>query len=356
MSVAFSPNGKTILTGSADETARLWSVEGKLLQIFRFNNTIDSVAFSPNNKTILIENKLWNIKFDFIKSTSIASLKLTSNEIVTMAKVGVKVRYDNEQKLHKIQATDLPNKLIDAVELDMSGLYLDELPSWLGKFKNLRYLNLSNNQLTLEYLGVLRELKKLENLNLSHNPIFEQFTTTYSKELFENLKNLRELNLKNTKMIDFDRNLFKYLGNLVIFNISNNAISNLTISMADPFDLNTSSLNKLEKLYANNNAIKTIDLSRLSNLKELNLSHNNMIKLDLDNITNNIQRIDISYNNLKTINFNEDKGYLEILKLSNNRYLEIPPKMGKLFVLQNLKILEVDSSVNVPNSLKIKLK
>jgi WD40 repeat protein len=52
--VAFSPDGKTILTGSWDRTARLWDLNGNVLRVFTGNESyISSVAFSPDGKSIL---------------------------------------------------------------------------------------------------------------------------------------------------------------------------------------------------------------------------------------------------------------------------------------------------------------
>ena len=53
--VAFSLNGKTIITGSKDKTARLWNAHtGDLLHTLQGHTSwITSVAFSPNSKTVI---------------------------------------------------------------------------------------------------------------------------------------------------------------------------------------------------------------------------------------------------------------------------------------------------------------
>jgi WD40 repeat protein len=53
--VAFSPDGKTILTGSVDGKARLWDVSmGRPIgQPLTHQDAVWAVAFSPDGKTIL---------------------------------------------------------------------------------------------------------------------------------------------------------------------------------------------------------------------------------------------------------------------------------------------------------------
>jgi WD40 repeat protein len=57
-SMAFSSDGKTVLTGSYDNTARLWNLQGNTVQEFRWHNGwVYDVAFSPDGKTILTGSK-----------------------------------------------------------------------------------------------------------------------------------------------------------------------------------------------------------------------------------------------------------------------------------------------------------
>ncbi|MDZ8070829.1 MAG: hypothetical protein RMY64_35325 [Nostoc sp. DedQUE08] len=68
LSVSFSPDGKTIATASLNGTARLWNLQGQLLQEFKgHQDWVYSVSFSPDGKTIATASlngtaRLWNLQ------------------------------------------------------------------------------------------------------------------------------------------------------------------------------------------------------------------------------------------------------------------------------------------------------
>jgi WD40 repeat protein len=65
-SAAFSPDGHTVVTGSLDNTARLWEVStGNEIATFRHESPVASANFSPDGRTVVTAGsrtvRLWEV-------------------------------------------------------------------------------------------------------------------------------------------------------------------------------------------------------------------------------------------------------------------------------------------------------
>ncbi|NRB52164.1 MAG: caspase family protein [Saprospiraceae bacterium] len=95
--IAFSPDGSNLLTGSSDDQAKLWNLDGKLIQSFAGKvAAINSTAFTPDGEKILMGTwfdgaSLWNLrdrKFTYFKpirpnTSDLVAISPDGNNILT---------------------------------------------------------------------------------------------------------------------------------------------------------------------------------------------------------------------------------------------------------------------------------
>ena len=172
------------------------------------------------------------------------------------------------------------DNLINLTEIKLSG-------NPLNRNSKYNFKRINSNTFT--------GLNKLEILYLNDNQI-----KVIDERLFENLSNLKELDLFRNKLKRIDSNTFKRITKLekltlganqieVIDERSFESLTNLKElilygNQPKRIDSNTfKGLTKLEQLYLNSNQIEIIDersFESLTNLRYLSLSYNKLIEID----------------------------------------------------------------------------
>lgn len=160
------------------------------------------------------------------------------------------------------------------VELDLSNMELCEIDNLSGNFPNMTKLNLERN-----FLRSLRGIENLESLvilQLSFNKLDASSSTKTSNlgQYFDKLVNLEVLLLDNNHIASIAALQLHKLKRLKFLNLSNNDIQRV-----DGFD----NLSYLEKLFLDKNKIRSIydnAFAGCPNIRELRIEENMLRSLD----------------------------------------------------------------------------
>lgn len=234
-----------------------------IISIISFSAIIYATSTISNPITIAFEDK--NLYDAIKKQLSAKKIKYNGNDV---------------EKNIEVSTNDLEK----IAELDISTSSISNL-SGLENFTNLTSLNSSKNTITVA--NPLKQLTKLENLNMSENPVNPEILTTISE-----LSTLKELNMANTQMSGDELDYFKNLNNLETLILASNNISAIekisTLTGITKLDIsvNTSftdfsqvvSFEKLRELNVSGTAITTFEgIQNLVNLEKLYAADNKQI-------------------------------------------------------------------------------
>jgi internalin A len=247
-------------------------------------------------------------------------------------------------------------------KLNLSGMYLSELPLEIGQLINLKSLCLSNNKLKtlpesiskltkLTYLGVrcnqlsilpesVSQLTNLKSLHLSNNKFKDL------PESIGQLSKLTSLDLSNNKINFLPKSIIQ-LTSLTLLDLSSNQLNSLPESSWKSTKLSAllkliGQLSKLTSFDLSNNKLNTLPeiIGQLNKLTFLNLRNNQLSALPetIGQLTS-IASIDISNNELNALP--ESIGQLTkliSLDLSNNKLNSLPESIINLTDLTSINL------------------
>ena len=289
---------------------------------------------------------------------------------------------DSSLYMYKSNITKLPegifrfNKLSGITELSLWNNFVSELPGGLFNNSGLLHLTklfLSYNKITELKPDQFNSLQNLKFLDLSRNQLHSMETNA-----FAGLLNLETLNIRNNKITDLKDNQFVSLPRLKVLYLSNNKIQNMEPTVFKGLlnlkllELNGNKitylklnqfmfLQKLRSVFLKNNEIRNVVpgvfTKQNSLLKSINLDFNHITALpdDLFNSLTHLHHIYLRDNNLCMIpKFIFTSGlfpYLQAIRLDGNN-IQIIPSMPD-FSLVKLKVLNLERNnlTSIPSDL-----
>ena len=141
----------------------------------------------------------------------------------------------------------------------------------------LKHLNISNNFITYISNHFFKVCQNLETLTLSYNLLGSVLATDTNGLIFKPLKQLKNLDLSDNNIAVLPKDLFKYTRNVAVLNLSHNHLAE--------FSLEIDHMKKLAKLDLQSNRINTISVKVLDKIKTVSQEENRDISIDLTNNT-----------------------------------------------------------------------
>ncbi|CAL9089382.1 unnamed protein product, partial [Musa acuminata var. zebrina] len=270
---------------------------------------ISSLKYVDMSSVNLSKATNWLHQVNSIPSLEVLDLSCWSLQVTLGALSNLKELYLLDNRLEGEIFGMKMNVSSGLKHLDLKNKISGQIPEIIGNLTNLKYLDLSSNNITRGIPIAFGDLIKLENLNLFGNKISGQIPETIR-------------NLTNLKYLDIS---------------FNNIIGGMPMAFGNLINLESLLLRK-------NNISRQIPkiIGNLTNLEYLDLSYNNIvggIPMNFGNLIN-LNSLDLSQNKISG-QIPETIGNLNIrwLDLSDNFFSgQMPETFNRLY---NLQILDV---------------
>jgi Leucine-rich repeat (LRR) protein len=200
--------------------------------------------------------------------------------------------------------------------LDLHGNKLLSLPMGVRRLHQLRFLNLSNNELTMDKLGVIMEIPSLVDLKLASNKLEGSFPSEIGR-----LRQLESLDLRNNGLTRLPEQLSE-LTCLKALDVGENQLTSLPFAALSKLPLKTLNVPK-------NNLEGTLipgSVDRLEELQSLNVANNALDVLAANDMLSlpNLHSLIINVNRIKSLPCVSTWQSLSVLAAEENRLTEIP--------------------------------
>lgn len=315
----------------------LMEVDGRALHNLR---SVEEVNFPYNN--------IWSLPSEVMCNLPrLASINLTGNHFLEVSDLGL---------------TSAEGCEVALTSLDLSGNYIASFQdSDLIQAPKLEKLNLANNRISILGDKALSGLNSLKELDLADNQLAALPTT-----LFNESASLEKLFLQNNSLTLLPSGIFEGLTDLIVLNLSRNAISTHLLSeqtfsglaRLQVLDLSWNQLSKIEAstfaqlaqlrvLSLNNNHIHTVkseSFVQMPRLNLLSLSFNKIEELSVifgneatttgeqrgegistSSFSSSLSSLSLDHNRLRSVSLSaESVSYLKDLALNDNNLVAVP--------------------------------
>ena len=229
-------------------------------------------------------------------TNALASIDFQSNSIED-------VENESFSKCTKLEKIDLMENRLEKITRDI----------FSGNFDELHEINLSFNAIESIETGSFDKLSNLKSIDLSSNCIQH-----LSSDLFKNCESLKHVHLDRNEIAKIELNLFSAKTHLKLLNLSHNRLN-----FIPEFHMKS-----IKQYVLSHNTIEVLDLSyeprgrkKLASIEQLNVAFNNIsMCAKLHEMRDDIIHLDVSHNVITTSVFNDfpSLANLEVLNIAHN--------------------------------------